>query len=263
VCRWRTARGLFAGGEYAEFLTGVEGQVVEGDPPRCPVHDAGGFGDVWVIGPAERLEPQILELRDDHLGGHAVLQRERQHDGEGVHQATRSQRAASRITDVAPLLVPGLLQTADYARAVLGEGPDIQRRVDLRVERAEILTRPRNPAALRAFVHTEALARPVAPAEVMRAQMRHLLRMAELPNVIIQTVTGYARWWMPSLANPFILIEFPEATPIVHIEHYRGGAFVWEIQEVRSYAAAADEITQRAMTPTQAAEVIAEMEKTL
>jgi hypothetical protein len=87
--------------------------------------------------------------------------------------------------------------------------------------------------------------------------------MAELPNVTIQTVTGYARWWMPSLASPFILIEFPEATPIVHIEHYRGGAFVWEIQEVRSYAAAADEITRRAMTPTQAAEVIAEMEKTL
>jgi hypothetical protein len=86
-----------------------------------------------------------------------------------------------------------------------------------------------------------------------------LLSMAKLPNVTIQLVQGYDRWWLPSLAGPFIVIELAEETPIVHIEHYRGGAFIWAPQEVHSYVAAAEEITQKAMTPARTAEVIAEL----
>jgi hypothetical protein len=181
--------------------------------------------------------------------------------GRQLSQLIGYERTANRITEVGPLLVPGLLQTADYARAVLGERPGLTRALALRMERAEILTRAEHPVQLRAMLHVEALARLIAPPAVMREQMLHLLRMAELPNVTIQIVTGYAGWWMPTMASPFIVIEFVEADPIVHIEHYRGGAFLWEPEDVRSYAAAADEIARRAMTPARSAEVIAEMEK--
>jgi transcriptional regulator with XRE-family HTH domain len=183
--------------------------------------------------------------------------------GRHLAQLIGLERAARRVTEVAPLVVPGLLQTRAYANVMLGEDPDTDRRVALRMERAEILTRAEHPVELRAFIHIEALTRPMASPEVMSEQRAHLLSRAKLPNVTIQVVpTDLHGWPSPSLAGPFILIESSDASPIVHIEHYRGGAFVWEPEDVRSYAAAVDKIAQRAMTPARTAKVIQELEQT-
>jgi transcriptional regulator with XRE-family HTH domain len=177
--------------------------------------------------------------------------------GRQLAQLIGYERAATRITEVAPLLIPGILQTRDYARAVLGEGPDTDLRVRLRVERAEILTRAEHPVELRVIVHVEALTRPVAPPEIVRMQLLHLLHMAELPNITVQVVPDHATGWMPSLAGPFIVIEFDGAPPLVHLEHFRASAFLWEDTDVRSFVAAAKEITHTAMTPARSTEVIA------
>jgi transcriptional regulator with XRE-family HTH domain len=181
--------------------------------------------------------------------------------GRQLAQLMGYERAATRITEIAPFVIPGLLQTPGYAQAVLSGGSDIDRRVKLRMDRAEIINRPNDPVELRAIIHMEALTRPVAPASVIRAQLGHLLRMARLPNVTIQLVQNYDPWWMPCLAGSFIVIELAEETPVVHIEHYRSGAFIWAAEEVRSYAAAAEEIAQKAMTPAHTVKVLAEMEE--
>jgi hypothetical protein len=146
---------------------------------------------------------------------------------------------------------------------MIGRGPDTDRRVRMRMERTEIITRTEDPVELLALIHLDVLTDSVAPPEVMREQLAHLFRMGELSNVTIQLVPTVRGWISPSLAGSFILIEPNDdvATPIVHIEHYRGGAFIWEMDDVRSYAAAAKEIAQKAMTPARTAEVIAEMEK--
>jgi transcriptional regulator with XRE-family HTH domain len=181
--------------------------------------------------------------------------------GRQLAQLIGYERAATRITEVAPMLLPGILQTREYAWAFLSAGPDTERRVKLRTERAEILTRDELPVELHVIVHEEALTRPVAPPEVMREQLRHLLRMAKRPNITIQVVPANTPGAMPSLLGPFIVLEFADAPPVVHLEHYRAGVFLWEYGDVRSFMVAADEMTQKAMTPARSAMAIAGLAK--
>jgi hypothetical protein len=89
--------------------------------------------------------------------------------------------------------------------------------------------------------------------------MQHLQRMAELPNVTIQVVPADAAGSMPSLSGPFIVLEFADAPPVVHLEHYRAGLFLWEDGDVRSFIAAAGWMAQKAMTPAGSAVVIADL----
>jgi transcriptional regulator with XRE-family HTH domain len=177
--------------------------------------------------------------------------------GRQLAQLIGYERAASRITNVAPLLIPGILQTRDYARAVIGDGPDTDLRVRLRVERAEILTRTESPVELHAIIHEEALTRRVAAPEIICSQLKHLLRMAELPNVTLQVVPDDVVGALPSLAGPFMVIESEGMPPLVHLEHYQAASSLWDAEDVRSYLAAAKEIAQKAMTPARTAEIIA------
>lgn len=169
------------------------------------------------------------------------------------------EQVARRITDVAPLLIPGLLQTSDYARATLSDQRDIDTRIALRVGRRDVLTRTRQPAELVALIDSEALLRPIASPHVMADQLRHLQRMAELPNITIQLVSSTAPGYNPMLTGPFILLEFPTAPPIVHVEHYQASAFIWENEDVRGFQAAVERIHHVAMTPADTARVIAEL----
>jgi transcriptional regulator with XRE-family HTH domain len=179
--------------------------------------------------------------------------------GEQLVRLIEHEQVARTITDVAPLLIPGLLQTSDYARATLGQHPDRDTRVALRVGRRDVLTRARQPAELVALIDTEALVRPIAPPDVMADQLRDLLAMAERPNVAIQLLPSTSPGYSPLLAGPFILMEFETASPIVHLEHYRASAMLWEEEDVREFVLAAEEIHKRAMTPARSAEVIAEL----
>jgi transcriptional regulator with XRE-family HTH domain len=164
------------------------------------------------------------------------------------------EKVARRITGVAPTLVPGLLQTSDYAREILGN----EARVALRAGRRDILTRSRNPVEFHAVIDSEALVRPIGPPDVMLDQLKHLLRMAQLPNVIVQVVSSTRPGYNPMLAGPFELIEFAKAPPIVHLEHHRAAAFLWEEDDVRSFVEAAERLRKEvAMSPEESAELIA------
>jgi transcriptional regulator with XRE-family HTH domain len=179
--------------------------------------------------------------------------------GEQLARLIEHEQVARRITDVAPLLIPGLLQTSDYARATLVHQRDIETRVTLRVGRRDVLTRKRNPVELAALIDTEVLVRPIASPTVMAEQLHHLLKMAELPNVTIQLVSSTLPRYTPLLTGPFILLEFATATPIVHVEHFSASTFLWDEEDVRGFITAAEVIHNVAMTPAESAEVIAEI----
>lgn len=166
------------------------------------------------------------------------------------------EEVARRITEVSPLLVPGLLQTADYARAILGRYPDAATRVRLRMGRQEILTRSTDPVEFHALIDDEVLMRSIAPPPVMAEQMRYLLKMAERPHVTIQLVPSTNAGYTPMLAGPFILMEFDTAPPIVHLEHFRASASLWEETDVRGFMDAVEQITDAAMTPDRTSEAI-------
>lgn len=165
------------------------------------------------------------------------------------------EREASRITDVAPLLVPGLLQTADYSRAILGSDTGST----LRVGRREVLTK-RDPVEYSAFIDSEVLARPIGGAAVMVDQLQHLLDMGVRPNVTIRLWQSTLTEWHPGLTSPFLLIEFPAATPVVHVEHHRSSAFLWDRADAAAFKDAVEYIRREvAMTPEESAEVIAKI----
>jgi hypothetical protein len=171
------------------------------------------------------------------------------------------EQGARRITDVAPLVVPGLLQTADYARAILSGLPDMETRIALRMGRSEVLRRSRNPVQLHALIDDEVLVRGFAPPDVMADQLRHLLRMAQLPNVMIQLVPSTGARYTPMLAGPFILFEFDTAPSIVHLEHHRASASLWEEADVEGFREAVALIEDVAMSPERTVDFVEELIK--
>lgn len=174
--------------------------------------------------------------------------------GKILAQLIDHERAASRIINAAPLLFPGLLQTGDYARCIIGD--DNEARVALRSGRRDILTKV-EPVEYLALIDSEVLVRPIAPADVMLHQLKHILDVAQRPNITVQVVTSTTPGYNPMLAGPFALIEFEKARPIVFLDHHSSSAFLWEPAEVAKFVEAVQEIKGKAMSPSRSLELIA------
>jgi transcriptional regulator with XRE-family HTH domain len=176
--------------------------------------------------------------------------------GPQLAQLIDYEERAARIVYWAPLLIPGLLQTSAYTRAVMGSAPSSETRVKLRAGRQNILTRRRNACELHAILDSEVLIRPVAPSDVMIDQLHFLLDMAKRPNITLQIVSSTRPGYHPGLAGPFELIEFPTARPVLHLEHHWSSLTLWEEEDVKAFMDASGMIQQAAMTPADSAGVI-------
>jgi transcriptional regulator with XRE-family HTH domain len=175
---------------------------------------------------------------------------------------TEYERTAHTIIDVEPLLIPGLLQTADYARAIMVGGAgatrgEIDQRVMFRMGRRDVLTR-RNPVQLVAVLGEYALRQPPCERAVMGDQLRQLAKWAALDNVVVQVIP-MDHTYTPALEGPFVLIEFDRAKPVVHLEHYRSSTTITDARDVRDYQSAADSLRRVAMSPAATEELIAEL----
>lgn len=180
--------------------------------------------------------------------------------GAQLSKLIEQEESARLITEVAPLLVPGLLQTADYAHAVLRRHPDVDVRVRLRRGRQEILTRAQAPVEFHALINIDVItSHHIARPGVMADQMRHLLTIGDLPNVTIQLVDSTDLGYTPMHAGPFILLEFDTAPTVVHLEHHSASSSLWDDEDVRSFKAAVSEIAEAAMTPERTSGVIEEL----
>jgi transcriptional regulator with XRE-family HTH domain len=133
------------------------------------------------------------------------------------------EQAASLIRGYAPLFIPGLLQTPDYASAVIRSGhsalkTDIERLVELRMRRQRILYGP-EPAHLWVVIGEAALRRPAGGREIMSAQLRHLLSVCDLSHLTLQVQSfrrgGYAA------EGPFTILRLPdpELPDVAYLEH--------------------------------------------
>lgn len=133
------------------------------------------------------------------------------------------EQAASVIRSYEPVFIPGLLQTPDYASAVIESGhgtlkPDIERRVELRLRRQEILREPQ-PAHLWAVIDEGALRRPVGDRGTMSAQLRHLLAVCDMNQLTVQ-VQSFRRGGCAA-AGAFTLLRLPdpELPDLAYLEH--------------------------------------------
>jgi transcriptional regulator with XRE-family HTH domain len=149
--------------------------------------------------------------------------------------------AASEIRIYEVSLIPELLQTEDYARAVIRSGmmsspnDDIDRQVALRMARQPAITRA-DPPKVWAVLDEAALRRQVGGPGLMRLQLEHLLAQAALPNVAVQVIP-FGGGAHPAMGRPFIILVFPERvdTDVVYLEDLTSALYVEDVAEVDRY----------------------------
>src|SRR6202034_3131919 len=149
--------------------------------------------------------------------------------------------AASEIRIYEVSLIPGLLQTEDYARAVIRAGmvnspaEDIERRVSLLMARQPAVVRD-DPPKVWAVLDEAALRRRVGGSGLMRLQLEHLLAQAALPNVAVQLIP-FAGGAHPAMGRPFIILVFPERvdTDVVYLEDLTSALYLEDVAEVDRY----------------------------
>jgi transcriptional regulator with XRE-family HTH domain len=164
------------------------------------------------------------------------------------------EKAASIIRAYEVQFVHGLLQTQDYARAVIlianAHAPveEIDRRVSLRMKRQQLLTQPDAPD-LWAVLDEASLRRPPGGRKVMRAQLEHLLQITDLPNVTLQVVPFDAG---PHAAagGPFTILRFPEPDlpDLVYLEQLNSALYLDQPDAVSDYVTVMDQLCVQAET---------------
>ncbi len=166
---------------------------------------------------------------------------------------------ATRIVSVDMLLVPGLLQTPEYTRALMTSGGvpsyEVEARVAMRMGRQTILSRPEPPELL-AIIDEAALRRPLGSRTLMAEQLRHILKTASRRNVTVQVIP-FAHGGHPGVNGSFMVLEFAKARTIVHMEHTRSSLFVDDPEDVDPYLQAVDTLREVALDPAASAEFIA------
>ncbi len=167
--------------------------------------------------------------------------------------------AASAIRTYQAQYVPGLLQTEDYARALIGRGhPDapedeIKARLSMRAARQRHLA---EPLTFWAVVDEAALRRLVGGGGVMRAQIEHLLEVTNRPNVTVQILPFSAG--AHAASGPFALLRFDEpALPdVVYIEHLDSAVYIDKPEETNRYMRIMDRLGMQAATPAASRELL-------
>ncbi|MGV9312225.1 helix-turn-helix domain-containing protein [Streptomyces sp. NPDC003691] len=159
-----------------------------------------------------------------------------------------------------PLLVPGLVQTPEYAREIFRAArPDnLDDLVTARIERQRILTRDR-PTRLWIVLNEAALRNPVGEASVMRSQLAHLRRLAETPVHRVQIVP--TRRGNNLAASPFGLLSFREGADVVHVDGFPRGYLLAEQEDVTAAQDAYDLLKAMAAPLDESAELIDSISK--
>ena len=175
------------------------------------------------------------------------------------------EEAASLIRLYEVQFVPGLLQTADYARAVVqlgqpGAAPDeIERRISLRLARQELLTKPGGPR-LWAIVDEAALRRPIGGREVMRAQLVQLLEATEQPQVTLQ-VMPFRSGGHAAEAGAFTIMRFPEPDlpDVVYLEQLTSALYLDKRDDVEKYTEVMERLSVEAESPERSVHILSGM----
>ena len=176
---------------------------------------------------------------------------------------------ATSISQFSALLVPGLLQTEAYAREVLtairldARPGDIQRRMDLRLNRQALLTGETAPQYW--VVLDEAVVRrPVGGPAVMGAQLEYLAQMVALPSVTLQ-VLPFSAGAHAGMDGEFTIFGYraPEDPDVVYIENTGGDAYIEDADVTRRYNRIFDHLRAAALDPAESVRTLAELEHRL
>ncbi|MEV0345090.1 helix-turn-helix transcriptional regulator [Nonomuraea sp. NPDC050680] len=227
--------------------------------------DARALLGIYGVGPAERdaLLALAREARQRgwwHAYGPAVP--------EWFEVYVGLESAASSLQIYEGEFVPGLLQTADYIRAVHraslldASSEDIEQRVAVRLTRQKLLTSEGAPNV--SMVMDEAvIRRVVGGSEVMHAQLQRLLDAADLRNVTLQ-VLPFAVGAHPAMDGAFHVLGFAPTDPcVVYIEYHTGTLYLEKQHEVNRYTVMFDRLREAALSVDESSALIQQVARDL
>jgi transcriptional regulator with XRE-family HTH domain len=171
------------------------------------------------------------------------------------------EQAAQMIRCYEVGFIPGLLQTADYARAVIHldrslSDDDVERRVQLRMGRSQLLDKS-NPPKLWAVIDESVLYRPYGGLAVLRAQLQHLAEVAELTHITVQ-VMPFGADDRPAAGAPITILRFPEPElpDVVYVEKTSTALYPYRAVEMDHYWHVMNHLVTQACQPAQTKNVI-------
>jgi hypothetical protein len=175
----------------------------------------------------------------------------------------RLEAKVNKIVNGEPLLMPGLVQTADYALVVLKAGhvlPElVEPRLESRLARQSILTK-NNAPKVDLILDETVLRRVVGNHQIMARQLRALLELADLPNLRLWIVP-FDRGGSIGFDYPFYLMDFQHGNPVVFLENTASGLFIEDKEEIDYFQYHAGRLGRAALNPDESADFIATLAK--
>lgn len=172
------------------------------------------------------------------------------------------EEAATAIRQYQSTVVPGLLQTPEYARAVaevLEVSPSrVEELVEVKIRRQRLLA-AKSSVPLSVIIDEAVLHRLVGGLQVMQDQLRHLIDVSEGSSVIIQVVP-YSVGAHPAMESTFSILDFGEPVPsVVYVEGLVGFLYLERPQDIARYDQVFDRLRHIALNPQESIELIAEV----
>lgn len=170
------------------------------------------------------------------------------------------ERQADSIIEYSATLVPGLLQTSDYARTIIRMGAfgeqEVENRVALRLERQKVLFKSVRPT-YRAILDEAVLRRPHGGSLAMAGQIRWLIDLTNQPNIDIRVIPfrrgGY------NVSASFMMAAFPTMPPIVYLENGEVSGFLDSNDQTDSYAGKVDSLMRMALNSSDSVDFMTRM----
>ncbi|MDQ3762753.1 MAG: helix-turn-helix domain-containing protein [Actinomycetota bacterium] len=199
------------------------------------------YSDVLAPDPADPLVP-------DNLSRYVALEQD-----------------ASEVRGFETTVVPGLLQTEDYARTLLNtlstaDKEATDRRVEVRMRRQDRLYVDEDPLTIHMVLDEAVLHRLVGGKQVMRKQLKRLLADARRPNITVQ-VLPFAVGAHRSVDGSFVVLVFPDSddNDLVYIERHLGDLFLEKEHDVGVYEEVFDRLAGQCLSPEQSATLVDEV----
>jgi len=204
--------------------------------------------------------PEVTADLEQALASDGALSRLRDEIGDGLGYQPYpawfqdwlvSEREAKKLRWFEPMLVPGLLQTESYARAIFRTrfgvtDEEVDEQAAARLKRQEVLSRP-EPASLWVIVDEAVLRRAIGGRAVMREQVDRLLSASELPHVSIQVISADVGAHRGLWAGGFAIADFEEAPAVGYQETASQGQFVDQREDVRTLDDCWDTLVREAL----------------
>lgn len=222
--------------------------------------------DLYGVDDPSQKQLLVEMAREGHRKGWWQVWEDVLPTGFGIYVGLEAEAASLRVYEAQ--VVHGLLQTEEYARAVMTtvrrrhSPAEIERLVKLRMQRQEALAKA-EPLELWIILDEAVIRRSMGPPDLMRRQLDHMCEVSLMPNVTLQ-ILEFSSGLHPALNGPFVIIEFPERfdPDVVYSEGVAGQSYIEERdREVRARVEAFDLLRATALPPSDSAELIREASK--